>query len=980
MAREPGVRQCVSRHRTRRPASLPAADWEKTLYREVEQSQAVIILQTPDWLASKWCFAEFAQARALGKAVFPIIQTPADGARIAPDIQTLDISNDREAGLERLSRELVRIALDAQGGFTWDASCPPFPGLLAFQEEDAAIYFGRDDDIRRLIERLEARRALGGAKLIALLGSSGSGKSSLLRAGVVPRLRSAGRNWIVAQPMRPAQRPVDALAVALVAANGPGADWRKVKDDLIGPDPRRALADLANDLCVKAGAGEAQILIPIDQAEELFGVADPGEAKRFLEILSQALSEDLPFLAVMALRSDFLGQLQSAKSLTARFEEFSFGPMPLARIPQIIQGPARVAGVGVEDAFVAQAARDAETADALPLLAFALRELWDRSQNKSLTLAGYKALSDEKTGLTPLENAVRQAADEALAEAKPTDDELMALREAFVPAMVRVNDEGEYVRRPARWDELPAKAQPLLERLSKARLLIVRQEGDARVVEVAHEALLRKWPLLRSWLDSARAFLIGKQQLEQDLRDWDQAAETDKAAALLTGLKLNRARGWLVEHPTQLTAQERTFIQASIEQVETNELRNARTRRLVTLGSLAAAAVLAVVALLAVLEQRSATTNELRAVTSEQQARAARDAATANASRAQESEKQAKAAQEAATENASRALRSEQQARSAQNAAIANELRALAALSQTASSQGHNADAVKLALAAWPRLASDKRPMLSRTIDALGHALSGPLEVSPPLRHEGPVYSAAFSPDGALVVTASDDKTAQVWNAATGAPIGKPLQHTETVWSAAFSPDSLLVVTASKDQTAQVWDAVTGAPIGKPLQHEGAVWSAVFSPDGKMVVTASSDKTARLWETATGTPIGKALQHGNGVWTAAFSPDGKRVVTASGDKTARLWDAATAAPIGKLMQHEDAVVSAAFSPDGKRVVTASFDKTARLWNATTGAPIGRALQHQDIVYRATFSPDGKRVVTASGDKTARRSTLMERGS
>ena len=229
-------------------------------------------------------------------------------------------------------------------------------------------------------------------------------------------------------------------------------------------------------------------------------------------------------MAVMAMRSDFLGRLQSAAALTARFEEFSLGPMPLTRIPQIIQGPAKVAGVGVEEAFVQQAARDAATEDALPLLAFALRELWDRSPNKLLSLDGYKALGDEKAGLTPLENAVRKAADAVLAEAKPADDELMALREAFVPAMVRVNDQGEYVRRPARLDELPAKAQPLLERLAKARLLIVRQDGDAPVVEVAHEALLRKWPLLRSWLDAARAFLIGKQQLEQDLRDWEQAA------------------------------------------------------------------------------------------------------------------------------------------------------------------------------------------------------------------------------------------------------------------------------------------------------------------------------------------------------------------------------------------------------------------------------------------------------------------------
>ena len=148
----------------------PGADWEKTLYRAVEQSQAVIIIQTPSWLASKWCFAEFTQARALGKAIFLVIETPTGDAQISPDIQTLDLISDRAGGLERLSHELMRIALDAQGGFTWDASRPPFPGLLAFEEEDAAIYFGRDDDIRRLIERLDARRAQGGAKLVALLG------------------------------------------------------------------------------------------------------------------------------------------------------------------------------------------------------------------------------------------------------------------------------------------------------------------------------------------------------------------------------------------------------------------------------------------------------------------------------------------------------------------------------------------------------------------------------------------------------------------------------------------------------------------------------------------------------------------------------------------------------------------------------------------------------------------------------------------
>ena len=139
----------------------PGAAWERTLYRAVEQSQAVIIIQTRNWLASKWCFAEFTQARALGKAIFPAIEAPTGDTLISPDIQALNLLSDRDGGLERLKRELVRIALDAQGGFAWDSTRPPFPGLLAFQEEDAAVYFGRDDDIRRLIERLDARRAQG---------------------------------------------------------------------------------------------------------------------------------------------------------------------------------------------------------------------------------------------------------------------------------------------------------------------------------------------------------------------------------------------------------------------------------------------------------------------------------------------------------------------------------------------------------------------------------------------------------------------------------------------------------------------------------------------------------------------------------------------------------------------------------------------------------------------------------------------------
>jgi hypothetical protein len=577
----------------------PGADWEKALYREVERSEAVVIIQTPNWHDSKWCFVEFAQARQLGKAIFPIIDGPVGESRIAQDVQALDLRSNRAEGLERLGGELTRIALDAQGGFTWDASRPPYPGLLAFEEADAAVYFGRDDESRRLIERLNARRAQGGIRLIALLGASGSGKSSLLRAGVIPRLKRDRRNWIVLPPMRPQARPIDELTRCLAVAAGEGYDWRKLQVDLLSRDPVPAFADLASTLQIRASANEAQILLPIDQAEELFGAADPDQAERFLTVLSSAITADLPIIAVMAIQSDHLGGLQSAAALTARFEEFSLGPLPLARIPQIIQGPARVAGLHVDDELVQQAARDAETEDALPLLAFALRELHDRAgQDNRLSLAEYQAMGDPQAGLTPLENAVRKAAD-AVVTAVGDPADMVALREAFVPAMVRVNDEGEYVRRPVRWDELPGRAHWLLEALIKARLLTAGGDGEAQMVEVAHEALLRKWPLLRSWLDEAREFLIGKQQLDRDLRDWDKAAARDKPTALLTGLKLNRARLWLNERPQQLSAPERSFIQASIAYAEAAESGRRRLRRTITGAALAAALVLAVVALLA---------------------------------------------------------------------------------------------------------------------------------------------------------------------------------------------------------------------------------------------------------------------------------------------------------------------------------------------------------------------------------------------
>src|SRR6266700_430994 len=423
----------------------------------------------------------------------------------------------------------------------------------------------------------------------------------------------------------------------------------------------------------------------------------------------------------------------------------------------------------------------------------------------------------------------------------------------------------------------------------------------SRFLDVSHEALIRGWPRLRGWLDEDRAGLRLQRRITETAEEWQRSSRDNDL--LYRGARLIQAQEWRERHEVELNPLEREFLDESIvlkQRLEEHErvqqqreleaaqklaeaerrraeeqIKGRRRQRYFSYGLAVLVFVTGIIAVVA-MKQRSA---------------------------AQNAEK--KTSEVASRENVSLAEYSEETGKNTQAFA-------------------HLAQAL--------RLNPENRKAITFTAAMLTQ-LSWHVPLTGSLRHDASVTSEQFSPDGQRVVTTSYDRTARLWDAASGKPIGEPMKHQDMVRSAQFSRDGQRVVTASDDRTARLWDAASGKPIGEPMKHEAAIKSAQFSPDGQRVVTSSYDNTARLWDAASGKPIGEPMKHEAAVKSAQFSPDGQRVVTSSYDKTARLWDAASGKPTGKPMKHENTVNSAQFSPDGQQVVTASFDNTARLWDA-----------------------------------------------
>ena len=235
--------------------------------------------------------------------------------------------------------------------------------------------------------------------------------------------------------------------------------------------------------------------------------------------------------------------------------------------------------------------------------------------------------------------------------------------------------------------------------------------------------------------------------------------------------------------------------------------------------------------------------------------------------------------------------------------------------------------------------------------------------------HKDRVLSASYSPDGKYIASASYDNTVRIWNAESGAELRTLKGHTSGVLSASYSPDGKHIASASDDKTVRIWDAETGANLKTLEGHKDGVMSASYSPDGKHIVSASLDNTVKMWDTKTATRVLDG--HSDWVKSAVFSPDGKLVVSASYDNTAKIWDAETGTELKTLEGHTKAVYSIAFSPDGRHIVSASDDKTVRIWDAEKGLELKTLEGHTKAVYSVAFSPDGRRIVSASDDKTIR---------
>lgn len=853
----------------------------------------------------------------------------------------------------------------------------PYPGLAAFGETDAGWFHGRERLTATMINRLRER--LGGSSPLIVAGASGAGKSSVLRAGLIPELDTGG----LAEPgsehwprviMTPGPLPLRDLALRL-------ADLAQLPASLVldelAVDPARApliirqallpreerqrhgvvgtIPDLAARQDAFGVSASRRLILVIDQFEEVFTqCSDGSERKRFVDAICAAAHgtrHDPPAaLVVTGLRAGFVEHCTAHPELEPALRDpLIVGPMNSQELRDAIELPARHAGLAVEAGLAATMLRDLGAVEPpgnaslatydpgkLPLLAHALRETWERREGGQLTIAAYDAVGGIK-------DAIASKADDVYAT---FDDQSKQVTRRLLEHMVSVHADAEDTRRrmsrSALLSELPAAdasiAGRVLDRLEKERLVTADQD----TVQIAHEALLRYWPKLVGWVQENRAWRREQQRLTEHAREWEDGNRHPDR--LLRGAhlaavrdKLDRVRG------AELGTLEAAFLRAS-------EARQGRERaRRLFVGVLIALVVLAA-GFAAVAERNSRAVRQQQAV----------------AQSAQSSELAVEASELRASDPQISLLLSLEAYRVAPtNEAVSSLLSAQAGFFNARMDSPFGAvNAVAYDPVAPPILAtanqSGQVTLWNTTTRKMVATLPG----------RSPFYAVAFDSAGHFLAGAEQDGTITVWNARTPyRQVREFSRDSSAVDALAFSPDSSTLATAGDDGSVTLWRTGTWKIASSLGGGAGPVSGIAFTLNGTYLAAACADHNVRLWNLNRPSHGPLILQGHTGLVRAiAFSHDSRLLASGSDDDTVRLWDARSGAPKGVLFSGTAPVDALAFSPDGPQLASAGEDNVVRLWDVDTGTQTSALTGPASPVLGVAFSTDGH--VLASADRNS----------
>jgi WD40 repeat protein/serine/threonine protein kinase len=840
----------------------------------------------------------------------------------------------------------------------------PYKGLRAFQEYDAQDFFGRSALVDQLLNRL--REPLPDARLLVVIGPSGSGKSSVVKAGLLPALRRGrlpgSQHWFIAD-MFPSRQPFEKLAAALerVGTQQPEQLLKELSADKHGLAhilPRILSAD-----------PQTELLLLIDQFEEVFTlVDDENERALFLDSLLHALDEPHSRLrVVLTMRADFydkpLAYLAFGSRLKQRVETVL--PMSPEELDEAITRPADQAGVVFEPGLVQKIMQEIEEQPGiLPLLQYALTELFKRREGLVLTHAAYQAVG----GVT---GALAKRAEALYGDLDPIEQ--AAAHQMFL-RLITLGEGTEDTRRRVRLSELAADAEPIAQQYGDARLLTFGHHAVTRepTVEVAHEALLRTWQRLRDWMVSDRDAVRVQRRLAQAAQQWHEAQRD--SGFLAQDAPLDQFETLIQTTSLKLNDLERAFLDASRTaraekeaEETTRKAREARTaHQAQMLGRMAGAfAVFGVFAILAT----------LLSITRTNSAQQAEDEAWQQFDKAQTQSYLAWQQMNIAQTHVSNAdatltpIPSTLTADASQ--VVAGETRVELMRLASLSHDLLDASSRNVEMAALIAIRVLHQENLELADSALVQALDRLQTQQIFLTGNASINVVVVSSNGETAASAAEDGTLRIWDVATGEMLHTWQASDAALTSLTFGPDGETLLSGSADHRLYLWNMATGTVLFTLEGHTAPIRSVAFSPDGQLAASGAEDKTIRLWDTATGQPIATLTEHTGTVYSVAFSPDGKTLLSGSHDKTLRVWDVASEAAIAVLNGHTDAVYSVAFSPDGKRALSGSEDHTVRLWELASETTRLILSEHLDSVTDVQFSRDGSTLLSGSRDGTVR---------